>query len=32
VRSPEHFDQGKRLLGMISNIAADEGVYIYGEP
>ena len=32
VRSPEHFDRGKRLLGMISNIAADEGVYIYGKP
>jgi predicted nucleotidyltransferase len=32
VRSPEQFDRGKRLLGMISNIASEEGVYLYGEP
>lgn len=32
VRTPEHFDRGKRLLGMVSNIAAEEGTYLYGEP
>ena len=29
VRSPEHFDYEKRLLGMISNTADKEGVRIY---
>jgi predicted nucleotidyltransferase len=32
VRSPEHFDRGKRLLGMISNVAFEEGVYLHGNP
>ncbi len=30
VRTPEHFDWEKRLLGMVSNIAAKEGRRIYG--
>ncbi len=30
VRTPEHYDREKRLLGMISDIATEEGMCIYG--
>ncbi len=30
VRTPEHYDREKRLLGMISHTAAKEGRRIYG--
>lgn len=31
VRTPEHYEREKQLLGMISNVAAEEGVCIYGK-